>query len=333
VRELRGLLGYRDWLRACEQVCSRLVREQTFDVIHFVSYGSISATVRLWGLGVPFVLGPVGGAQTVDPAYASVLGPLPPALRFRNFRIRLLAYRPGIRAMTRRAAVVLATNHETAAAVRRCGGRTLLFCDTGIYPELLLDKPPQKQPSGGLRMLWVGRLLYRKAVPLALRALRATARHDFTLDIVGTGPMEERWRTEAAELGLNDQVIFHGQAPFSRMTEFYDRAELLVFPSVNDSFGSQLLEACARGLPILTLNHQGAGSLLPDAAACKVSVGNPLQTIRELAEAMLRLADPLTRAPMAEAALRYAHTESWPARISRINAIYDQLAVGLEVGS
>lgn len=182
-------------------------------------------------------------------------------------------------------------------------------------------------------MLWVGRMLYRKAVPLALRALHATARQDFTLDLVGAGPMEAQWRSEAADLGLKHQVVFHGQAPFSRMTEFYDRAELLVFPSVNDSFGSQLLEACARGLPILTLHHQGAGSLLPDSVACKVSVGDPLQTIRELAEAMVRLADPRTRAPMAEAALRYARTESWPARVGRMSAIYNQLAMGLEVGS
>ncbi len=325
-RYMTQAMSYLSWLKEASKLCERLVVEQKFDVIHFVSLGSLQAPIRLWKLGVPFLLGPVGGGQCLNPMYQEVLGPMPPSVRFRNLRVAMLPYRPSIRKMVRGAALVLATNEETEQVARRCGGKTAIFNNTGIREEYLLDKPPLKQQrQPGLRMLWVGRMLYRKGVPIALHALKATGRKDFTLDLLGMGPMESSLRALTKALGLEKQVIFHGAVPFARVFDFYDSADLFVFPSVNDAFASQLLEAPSRGLPIVTLNHQGADTLLPDSVAWKVPVDTVKNTIDGMADAMLTLSGTPDRlAAMAQAAIEYARTESWPRRVERMSALYTQ---------
>ena len=57
-----------------------------------------------------------------------------------------------------------------------------------------------------------------------------------------------------------------------------------------------MLEAMARGMPLITLDHQGVGHSVPSEAGIKVPVTTPAQTIGGLAEAMRLLAsDPALR--------------------------------------
>jgi glycosyltransferase involved in cell wall biosynthesis len=325
-RLLGSRFPYLWWLRRIVKLCKKLVAEEKVDVIQFVTFGSLSNPIQLWNLGVPFILGPVGGGQPFNPIYQEVLGPMPLSARLRNLRISLLPYVPRIRSMIQNAALVLATNKETEKIARRCGGKTTIFCDTGVREEFLLDKPPQKPYRSGLRMLWVGRMLYRKGIPIALHALKATGRTDLTLELLGTGPMESAWRIVVKDLGLEGQVTFHGQVPFAQVFDFYDKADLFVFPSVNDAFGSQLLEASSRGLPILTLDHQGAGTLIPDTVAWKVPVDTAKNTVEKMAEAMVYLANSRDKLlAMSEAAICYAHSESWTQRIDRMSSLYEKL--------
>ncbi|MGB6829643.1 MAG: glycosyltransferase family 4 protein [Terracidiphilus sp.] len=325
-RRRRGGMTYLSWLNRVVALCGSLVAREKFDVVHLVTFGTISAPVDLWKLGIPFVLGPVGGGQRLNPIYQEVLGSMPLGERLRNLRVGLLPYLPAIRRTVQRAALVLATNRETECVARRCGGKTLLFGDTGIRDEFLLGESPVRQSGTGLGMLWTGRMQYIKGIPLALRAMKVAARKDLTLDLLGAGPMESGLRALVSELGLQEQVNFHGQVPFARVFDFYDKADLFVFPSVRDSFGSQLLEAASRGLPILTLNHQGAGALVPDAVAWKVPVDTVNSTINGMAEAMVELADnPEKLAAMSKAAIAYAHTESWSRRAERMSELYERL--------
>lgn len=52
-------------------------------------------------------------------------------------------------------------------------------------------------------------------------------------------------------LGLDRLIEDHLEAPFSGMTTLYDSLDLFVFPSVCESFGFPMVEAMARGLPVI----------------------------------------------------------------------------------
>lgn len=317
--------NYLVWLRRAQNICETLTKRESFDILHHVSYGSVNTATSFWKLDVPVVLGPLGGGQTLDPMFQSLLGKMPMAETLRNLRVSLLPQRPAIRKMIQGSRLILVTNKETGRIIEKCGGKAIEFCDSGVQSENLGMSPPARSHVNEFRMLWTGRMLFRKGVPIIFRAMQKTGVEKLVLDLVGAGPMENEWRKIAEDCGIKNRVRFHGRVPFSRVFDFYDNADLFVFPSVNDAFGSQLLEACARGLPCLVLNHQGAGTLLPDSVAWKVNVSSTTQIVDDMAKAMLELAgSPERLSAMSRAAVRYASTELWPSRIQRVSELYEQ---------
>lgn len=72
---------------------------------------------------------------------------------------------------------------------------------------------------------------------------------DAVLMLVGTGPEEARVRVRAAELHLEDSVIFTGETSNAcRLLHVFD---YFLFPSLSEGFGIAPVEAQANGLPVL----------------------------------------------------------------------------------
>ncbi|HMK97449.1 MAG TPA: glycosyltransferase family 1 protein [Acidimicrobiales bacterium] len=78
---------------------------------------------------------------------------------------------------------------------------------------------------------------------------------DRQLAVVGP-PRDEKYaadlRALAAELGIAGDVVFVGGVPLEETVRFYHAADVLVYPSFNETFGLPLLEAMACGCPVVT---------------------------------------------------------------------------------
>jgi glycosyltransferase involved in cell wall biosynthesis len=116
--------------------------------------------------------------------------------------------------------------------------------------------------------LCVGRLIYYKALSIAFEALRRTPG---TLIVVGTGPLEEAWRTEAARLGVANRVVWHGRTPESQLVGLLHAATALWFPSNarSEGFGLVQVEAMAAGCPVVNCHipHSGVPWVCQDNRA------------------------------------------------------------------
>jgi glycosyltransferase involved in cell wall biosynthesis len=111
--------------------------------------------------------------------------------------------------------------------------------------------------------------------------------------------------------------------PQTDMAALFAQSGALLFTSLQDAFGSVVIDAMAAGLPVLCLNHQGVGTMVPDAAAIKAPVHSPKAAIAGLADGTRRLlADPALRRAMGAAARAHACTETWPERTRRMNDLY-----------
>lgn len=102
------------------------------------------------------------------------------------------------------------------------------------------------------RLLFVGTLGERKGIRYLLEALVLLDRAGFReLELDAIGPGEARPALEAwvAEQGLAARVRFHGRVadPFS----FYAAADLMVVPSLFDSFPDTVLESFHCGIPVI----------------------------------------------------------------------------------
>jgi exopolysaccharide biosynthesis WecB/TagA/CpsF family protein len=324
----RGLrLHYLLWMPMAYRKAIELHQRIGFDIVHHVSYGSLSAPPPFWKLPMPFIWGPIGGAQQSPSSFHRYFG-LGRIREFsRNARVRLSSHSPFLKRATRASSLLLATNHDTAEVLRKIGGRDVrLFLDSGLTPKFVLGEPVSKPSNDSLTLLWVGRMQPRKALPLALEALTRIRDLRVKLLIAGDGEMRKLWEKYAERLDLGSRLEFLGKVPWDEMPRLYQKADAFLFTSLRDSFGTQVLEAMGHGLPILTLDHQGVGTFVPREAGIKVPVTSPEQTLAGLAEGIQRLAlFPEERKKMGAAAYAYAKTQTWEKRAECMSKLYEEV--------
>lgn len=316
------------WQRAAYRAAQHLHAAHGFDVVHHVTWGSLRGGSPLWRLGAPFVFGPVGGGQVTPAAFRSYFGRAQRGEAVRAFYTRhVLPRLPPARRMLRRTALFLASNEETLALAQRMGApRAQLFLDTGLPSSFFADPVSPRGPAGGpLRVLWVGRLYPRKGLPLSLEAL-ARMNAPARLTVLGHGPLAEQLPAWIRAHGLDGRVDVRGWVPWDEVRQAYHTHDVFLFTSLRDAFGSQLLEAMACGLPVVTLDHQGARAFVPDAAGIKVPVTAPADTVRRVARALDALhAGPDARGAMGRAGRAFAQTQQWPRRAAAATALYASL--------
>jgi glycosyltransferase involved in cell wall biosynthesis len=327
VKGERGLnLHYMMWLHAAHRLARRLVAEHGIDLAHHVSLGTVGAPPPFWRLPIPFFWGPLGGGQTAPTKFREYFGEDWERERRRVIRLDLTARLPGLARCCRAAACVFATNHETAALLVKAGAPDVrLLADNGLNAG---DLAPLASGERGAShepptFLWAGRIEARKGLPLLIEAVAQAADMDFRVIVAGDGPQLEHCRELAERLGMSGRIEFAGRVPPQRMAELFRVADAFVFTALRDSLGSVTLEALARGVPLITLDHQGQGAIIPDNAAIKVPVDDPPATIRGLASAIRLLSwSPEERSRLSRTGLAFAHTLEWSNRVREMNEIY-----------
>ena len=273
----RVYADYVAWQNASLDVARRLVAHRPTDLggggggVHHVSWGSLIWGTPLWQLPVPLVFGPVGGGQVAPRAFKDYFGDAWPKEALRSWLVTNVLPRSGrTRATMSGARLVVVTNASTEAVVRRMGARSVMhLLDTGLAHEDEAEPvPPPVRPEGTLHLVWIGRLLPIKALPLALEAVALSAsRADVRMTVVGGGPQEEQVEDWIAQLGLGDRVRCLGQVAYDRIRPLLQEHDALLFTSLRESFGAQVLEAAARGRPTISLDLHGVSSNLADDAA------------------------------------------------------------------
>jgi glycosyltransferase involved in cell wall biosynthesis len=114
------------------------------------------------------------------------------------------------------------------------------------------------------KVLYIGSIGDRKGIRYLLAAFHILHERniEIKLGLVGKGPLEEEMKQLAVWLGLRDIVKFEGYSntPF----EFMKSHDLLVVPSVFDSYPDVLLEGLHAGIPVIASNVGGIPDILED---------------------------------------------------------------------
>jgi len=128
-----------------------------------------------------------------------------------------------------------------------------------------LDEDPTPIPEGN-RLVFVGRLCPQKAPWVLMQAARQLSLEGvpFELHVLGDGELEAETRAFVQENDLEGQVTFHGRVGAAEVRAAIEDARALVLPSFAEGLPVVLMEALARGRPVVTTSIAGIPELVRD---------------------------------------------------------------------
>ncbi len=132
--------------------------------------------------------------------------------------------------------------------------------------------------------LFIGELREIKGVDVFLQALvRLKRTHEVKALIVGSGPDERSYRSQARRLGLGDALRFLPPMPARAA---FARARCLVVPSRAESLPYIVLEAAAAQMPMIASHVGGIPEIIDDTGVPLVEAGS-IASLREQMAAFL----------------------------------------------
>ena len=255
---------------ACSRKIAVLVRREGAQLIH--AHSRVPAWIARWaakGAGVPYVV----TAHVV----------------FGNKS-------PWIYAPYRDAARVICVSNAVREGMKDC-----FFANTQVVLNGL-DEPKvhwrEENLEGPVKFLFVGRLSPVKGLHDALRAMPEDM--EWTLDVLGDGPMRAELEEISKERGFTERVTFHGYS--DKADDFMARSSCLLFPSYTEGMPLTLARAVQIGIPVIASDIPpvsemagGSADLLPpgdlpawrEAIACfiktrRVELNIPLSSVPTL---------------------------------------------------
>ena len=112
------------------------------------------------------------------------------------------------------------------------------------------------RPQRPFRFLFVGQFIERKRLDLLVEALAELDHVDFSLTVIGSGPLESSLRAKA-ENALAGRINWLGRQPYTAMAEHMANADCLVLPSRFDGWGAVVSEALMAGTPAICSDSCG----------------------------------------------------------------------------
>ena len=184
-----------------------------------------------------------------------------------------------------------------------------------------------RPPADGVRFVAFGRFVQKKGFAVLLEAFalaRSAGLTSATLRLGGDGPLAASLREQAERLRLDDQVSFDGW--IDDVGAYLEQADVFVLPSLDEPFGIVMLEAMARGRPIVTSRTQGPREVLDDTCAWFAEIGD----VETLTAALLAAAaDPQDAQSRAAVALdRYRRLYHRDAVVPQIQSLYESALAG-----
>ena len=187
-----------------------------------------------------------------------------------------------------------------------------------------LPKEVMAFTRGKLVLLTVGFFVPEKRIGYSIRTLgrlRADGIRNVVLLLIGKGFLEPKLRKMIQEEKLTDAVRIVGEVPPKEMAGYYSITDVLVHPSVVESFSMVCLEAMSYGKPIVCTSAIGLTEFLKSG---KNAIVVPPDDFNDLYRAVFKLVQnaPLRRT-IGRQAQRVAQHLSWSRQVRKLRRIYE----------
>jgi glycosyltransferase involved in cell wall biosynthesis len=235
-------------------------------------------------------------------------------------------FEDGERRALRAAALVIVTGSATLPLIARheLGRDRVLVLEPGT------DRAPLARGSGGhpLELLSVATLNPGKGHEALLVALSEVPHREWRLTCAGSltrhPQTADRVRATIARLGLEDRVSLAGDLDGPALETCYDRSDVFVLATRQETYGMAVAEALAHGLPVVATMTGAIPQLVGSDAGVLVPVGDTPALVEALSRV---LGDASLRARFAQGARRVRdQLPTWEEASGRFAATLNSLA-------
>jgi len=332
-RMFRGAL-YSGRLAVWNHIAFKTVREicarEKVDVIHQItpvefrsvgSYGKIP--------GIKFVFGPIAGGQNTPKALKDYTRKHAAAEWVRTLVNSWCIATYRLNGKLNLCSYLMIANRETRDYLNNHLKITCpqaVLTDVSVAREdLVRDLSQMGKSDTKCRFLVVGRMVYLKGHAFLLDALRRIpSEMQYECSFVGEGIEQESLKRKCSEYGLENKVFFPGQVAHAKIGDIYQKADVLIMPSLREATGSVLLEAMAGGLPVVTINRFGGAAILDETCGWLYDGEDKESCIEMLKSALIDcIQRPEEVVRRGINARKMAEKYTWDARMEEYQMIYE----------
>lgn len=279
---------YKQWQWKTYQIAKEIVASHHIDVLHQLNMIGFREPGYLWEIdGIPFVWGPIGGLKQFPLAYLNNAGWKEKLFnRVKNLiNILQIKYDRRVSSALHKASILVSSIPDSYRAIKKYQHiESYIIPETGCFlsDDLPLERFEQKE----FHIMWVGKFDFRKQLPIAIKTLKESANKNIIMDIYGTGNDQQIALNKklVKDLGIENQIVWHGNQSNSAVIKAMKKAQLFFFTSVNEDTSTVVLEAISSRLPVLCFNACGFGAVVDNTVGRKIELSNPDRSVKEFAE-------------------------------------------------
>lgn len=192
--------------------------------------------------------------------------------------------------------------------------------------DLIFQEPLSAPiPSTPFVFVNVANLEHRKGIDILLRAFKRAFHADpaYRLKIIGEGPLRNDLEALRDYLGLRETVQFLGFATKPEVFNQLEQSHVFVFPSRFETFGVAVIEAMARGLPVISTICGGPENIIKKDHGILIETEHENQLVDALLD-IIQLYPEFDRSAIHNYTLNRFGSESF---LTYMSAVYNRLPV------
>lgn len=296
-------INYLSWQFMVRSKVKKWSIDYNIDVVHHLTFNQYRTPSPGFWLDRPFVMGPIGGAECIAPAFWQDLEEhtrKKENIRLKGKDLKIFGW---FNSRSKNKKAILCSSAENLNRLSPYKGNSDMklmpaiaysdedFEGLSIEASSIADKP--------FEMIYAGKAWDWKGILIFLRAAsRAFTKNSlasnlspltFKIKLIGIRFEEEQKRVMGwvNELGLQDNVELIPFIQRSELLKMEAECDLSVYPAFRDSGSMSVLEACALGCPSICFDA-GGQDIFPDDILLKVPVaGSYDECLKAFADKLL----------------------------------------------
>lgn len=313
----KGLRGVRTyyvlWQHLTNKIVKKVMQENDIHIYHLLTYGNSLWPASSYGMTQFFVWGPTGGVDSIPKEYCKYYPIKSKIVEWvRRTMVKTLPLNIGFQKRCKSANLIFCKSNSMLQAVpEKQKFKAMLFTDVAV--EKSRQSYSKKEDSDCVKYIVVGRFDPWRGFDILIEAFAVAAKDNskIELEILGDGKDRNRLQRLINGLGLANQVKMVGKVPIEVYRDKISHCDVVVNSCLKEGAVTTAFDALSYGKPLIGIDTGGYTRYFKKEYSIILPREGRKQTIQNLAEAILIMADPVKRKIMGEQAYLAGTKYSW----------------------